>query len=232
MEVGLYQSAASMDVLQRHLDALAFNLANTSTTGFKRVVVTNDSFAKSMGIGANKTTMPRHRESIDFSQGILTPTGNPLDFGVFGRGFLKVETARGPRYMRSGTLVPTADGGLSTATGEKVAMRGSLSNTQAPLAIEPSGEISQNGVSTGAKIELVDFENLDALKMESGGLFKGNPNFEKPATGAIRPGHLEQSNTSAVDALVGLVTVSRAFESSSRALHTVGETIQRTTTAL
>jgi flagellar basal body rod protein FlgG len=231
MQAGLYQSAAAMDALSKNLDVVAYNLANISTTGFKRRIVAHEGFTKALAAGHARLTIPRHRDSIDFSQGVLANTGNPLDLAIAGPGFFRVDTNQGPRYMRSGTFVPTTDGGLVNLAGDRLAMRGRLSNLDGAITIDGEGQISQNGADTGARIPMVQFDDLTQLRPDRSGTFIGNPGLEKPGTGVLKSGTLEQSNSSSVDALIGLVTLTRAFESSSRALRTVDESIQRTTTA-
>jgi flagellar basal body rod protein FlgG len=230
MQVGLYQSAASMDAVSKQLDVLAYNLANVSTPGFKRRVSSQESFTRALSGARGAHAQPRVRTAIDHSQGSLSPTGNPLDLAIEGRGFFKVETPRGARYLRSATFNPTPDGDLVTLAGEKLVVTGGIGLVKGTLAVGGGGEITQDGVATGAQIRLVDFDNLDALRPDSGARFSADPSLEKPANGEIRSGCLEQSNGSTVEALVGLVALSRAFESSSRAMKTLGETLQRTTT--
>lgn len=232
MQIGLYHSAATLDVLSRQLDTLAYNLANVSTTGFKRQVVSQETFTHSLSRAGGAPPVPRLRISVDHSQGVLTPTGNPLDLAIEGKGFFKVETARGIRYLRSAPFSPTQDGRIATTAGDRLVMSGSPGELTAPIGIDRSGEVSSGGVTTGARIPIVEFDDPSQLRPEGGGLFAGNAALEKPATGEIRSGMLEQSNATPVEALVGLVALSRAFESSSRAMKSIGETLQRTTTAV
>lgn len=232
MEVGLYHSAAALQALSRDIDVVAHNLANVSTTGFKRHLTVHESFSRSMQIAGQRFAVPKHRELIDFSPGPVVTTGNPNDLAVAGRGFFRLETPGGPRYARSLTIVPGPDGTLTTPTGERLATSGSLPHGDVPITVDGQGIVSQNGADTGLRIRLVDFDDFSRLRPAGQGSFSGDPALERPSAATIRQGALEQSNSSTVDALVSLVTLTRAFESSSRAMRTMDESVQRATTAL
>jgi hypothetical protein len=58
--------------------------------------------------------------SIDFTQGTLKPTGEPLDLALNGKGFFEVATATGPAYTRQGNFSLDARGRLVTAAGDPV----------------------------------------------------------------------------------------------------------------
>jgi flagellar basal body rod protein FlgG len=232
MTAGLYESAASINAATRSLDTLAFNLAHTATPAFKRRMSTIESFSRQLQIAGQSVPIPIARETIDFSPGTLTPTGNTLDFAISGRGFFKIDTPKGIRYTRGGSFFPTSDGSFSDANGGRLLIQGAVPKPGDPLKIDSNGEIFQGGKATGARIPVFDFDNLELLVPESGGRYRIDPSLEKPGTGSVQSGYLEQSNVTSVDALVGLVTLNRTFEASTRAIHTLDEATQRTTNAV
>jgi len=110
----------------RQLDALANNLANARTPGFKAQesvfeAVLQSTFRDTEGglvpgapARAFVAALP---ERSDFGPGPSTPTGAPLDVAIEGRGFFEVETPDGPRYTRAGHFSVNSDGQLSTSDG-------------------------------------------------------------------------------------------------------------------
>ncbi|MFN0207341.1 MAG: flagellar hook-basal body protein [Planctomycetota bacterium] len=232
MQVGLYESAASIQAYSRSLDTLSFNLSHTATPRFKRRISTMEAFSMELQIAGNKVPIPTTRESVDFAPGALIPTGNELDLAISGKGFYKIETPEGIRYTRGGSFFQGPDGTIKNSQGERLLINGAVPKPGDPISINSSGEVSQANNPTGAKIPIYDFADYTQLVPEAGGRFNIDPSLEGPATGTITPGFVEQSNMSSVDALVGLVSLNRSFESSTRAMKTLDEIMQRTTTAV
>src|ERR1051325_8733385 len=102
------------------LSLLANNLANAATTGFKTdresygLYTSNEAEAPE---GDTETIPVIQRQWTDFSQGTLTPTGNPLDVALSGRGFLTVAGPSGPIYTRNGNLHISPSGDLAHGDG-------------------------------------------------------------------------------------------------------------------
>src|SRR5437016_13388843 len=121
--VGLSRQIA----LQRELDVVANNIANLNTTGFKAdSIVFHEHLmpiARANGFAGNdrQISFVQDRATwIDFSQGAVQPTGNPLDVAISGNAFLTVQTPRGERYTRNGALQINTQGQLVTSEGLQV----------------------------------------------------------------------------------------------------------------
>src|ERR1700680_2698766 len=116
----LYTAASGMSAQETNLDNVANNLANSSTTGFrKRRVQFEDmiyqnvvmpgaaatqqtTFAAGLQIGLG--TRPAATEVVQL-QGDFSATGNPLDLTIQGNGFFQVTLPSGEAaYTRSGTF--------------------------------------------------------------------------------------------------------------------------------
>src|SRR5262245_31035582 len=86
--------------LQR-MNAIAQNLANVSTAGFKREVSVARPFATFLLVpGVNDivpVTLPRSGIVQDMRAGPLRATGNPLDLAIAGGGFFEVRAPEGVR---------------------------------------------------------------------------------------------------------------------------------------
>src|SRR5690606_4477213 len=120
----------------------------------------------------------------DFEQGQLTATGNPLDLGLNGPGFLEVLAPGGIRYTRRGTLGLSADGFLVTDQGYRV-----LSRPSDPAAPEAAEQRFIQVPTTGAKnltlnlrgdifvdgqplssLSVVEFKDVHALRKDGASL--------------------------------------------------------------
>lgn len=220
MNYGLYTAFLGMRSRQRTLDAQANNIANTSTTGFKLERQLYQGFeAEKKGAGDKQNLIAGVSTSgmIDFSQGVIRDTGRNLDVAIEGDAFLQIQTPRGARYTRAGSLSLDANGQLVTLNGDLVVgQNGAITVPQnGELSIGEDGTMSVNG-QTFDKLKLVTFNNpASALKKEGNALFM--------ETGAERPqdnvksrvvqGALEGSNVNSISEMVAMINNNREFES-------------------
>ncbi len=111
-------------VLQRRMEAVANNIANVSTTGFK---ADNIAFEADSGDARDYGKVPdirfvREAGLVrDMSTGPIASTGNPLDVAIDGDGFFSVQGQNGETlYTRAGSFTLSADGQLQTTAGQPV----------------------------------------------------------------------------------------------------------------
>ena len=210
------------------LELLANNLANAATGGYK-----NDRESYSLyiapeaedGSGEGKpATLPViGKQWIDFSQGVLQPTGNPLDFALAGKGFFTVNGPSGPLYTRNGSFRMAVDGSLTTAEGYAVRLLGGGTLQAQPgkaLDLAPDGTVSQEGQNLG-QLEIVDFPDPAALVKMGGNYFRPADPAVKPAPAAkieLHQGQVESSNVVVAESAVRLVEVMRQFEMMQKAI--------------
>jgi len=138
---GWYTAASGMRAQQWRLDAVANNLANVSTDGYKRDVAafkafpellirrTNDdgvykhpfgSADEAPIIGKMGTGVELNELYTCLQQGALRETSSDFDFALDGRGFFAVSTPWGERYTRNGSFVLGREGMLLTKEGYQV----------------------------------------------------------------------------------------------------------------
>lgn len=206
------------------LDLLANNLANTSTTGYKA-----DREFYNLYVSADsdtQTTLPDiERNWIDFSQGLIKETGNPLDVALAGKGFLTVDSPAGPLYTRNGSLRLSPTGVLETAEGYTVRANTPTRRIQAnltggPLQIQKDGSVLQDGQVLGI-LTLADWTQPNPLQKRDGLYFQWTDSDRPPAAPAsveVLQGRLEGSNAGPAEAAVKLVGVLRQFEMLQRAM--------------
>jgi flagellar basal-body rod protein FlgG len=203
------------------LDMLANNIANTATAGFK-------SDREFYGLYEQQLPVVE-RQWTDFSQGGLTPTGNPLHLALLGKGFFALNAPSGVVYTRNGTFQISRSNELATADG--YTLRNPLDNGKPikvdplqPIDVDKDGTVRQAGQRIGKiEIDSLPTRSLDTqaiAKLGSSYFSVANPNTPVDAAfGAeVLQGQLEQSNVPVSESAVKLVGVLRQFEMLQKAL--------------
>jgi flagellar basal-body rod protein FlgF len=215
-----YTTLTRQSGLMREMQVVANNIANMSTTGFRRegvifsehVARLNDDPSLSMALG--------HTRSVDLEQGSLTTTRSPFDFAIQGEGFFQVSTPDGPRLTRAGSFTPSATGELVNMDGHLV-----LDGGGAPIFIPPDGGTISLGAdgtlmagnTPVAKVGLWQPTDPLTLRHEGGTLFSAE-GIEPAADATIFQGMLEDSNVEPVSEIARMITVQRAYEMGQKLL--------------
>src|SRR5712691_2672957 len=219
-------AASGMRSRLEALDLLANNISNSGTTGYKADrefynLYTSDE-------AETQSTLPNvERNWIDFSQGVVKETGNPLDVALAGRGFLAADAPGGIVYTRNGSLRLSRTGVLETAEGYPLRANTRSGRIQAqpaaaagPLQIEKDGSVSQGGQALG-RLTLTDWPKPEVLEKQDGTYFRLVDSTLRPATATgveVLQGRLESSNAGPADGAVRLVGVLRQFEMLQKAV--------------
>jgi len=230
-------SGASQNMLAQR--AHANNLANVTTTGFRR----DFEQARSMpvfGDGlATRAYAMTERPGTDLSSGTLIETGRELDVAAEGNAWIAVQAPDGSEaYTRAGSLNIDAFGILRTNTGMPVLGNGG------PIAIPPAdkieigvdGTISFRALGEApnvlAEVDRIKLVNPDPTQMRKGedGLMRVQGQAEQPADGAMRlvTGFLEGSNVNAGEEMTSMLSLARQFELQVKMMRTVEENAQAT----
>jgi len=231
MDKMLYVSMTGAQNNTLALRAHSNNLANVSTSGFRR------DFEQARSMPLFGETFPARvfamseRPGTDFRPGSLQETGRDLDVAVGGKGWIAVQAADGSEaYVRTASLNIDALGVLRTGNGLPV-----MGNA-GPIAVPPEQkvEIGQDGtISIRAlgenpnvlvEVDRIKLVNPDPKSMEKGtdGLIrvKGQPEVEADATVQVTSGFLEASNVNAVEEMTAILSLSRQFELSVKMMRT------------
>src|SRR5438552_3638736 len=176
-------SAAASGIRARieSLDMLANNIANASAPGFKAdrefYNLYQSAEAAASPEGTSPTVLPViERQWTDFSQGTLTPTGNPLDVALYGKGFFVAKSPAGPLFTRGGSLKLSSKGELQTAEGYSVQAQDGkpiLLDSSKLVEITPDGAVRQDGQEL-AQLSTVDFQNPAALSKRGDNYFQSD----------------------------------------------------------
>jgi len=229
------QVSTSLDALTQEYETITHNLANISTSGYKRRCNT---FSKSLdeqmtgllgqmtGTGA-ETYSPGSIElnsSLDFSQGNFFETGRSLDFAISGKGFFVIETPNGPLYTRNGSFNTNQNGQIINPQGQIVAGEGGPitipSNVEiSQVSVSSDGSVSANGIPIG-KFQLVDFENNETKLVPAGDSCYRMPDKNIQPIAAentiVKQGSQEISNVKMIEELVDMIMVSRLYEANMK----------------
>lgn len=216
MEASSYTTLARQSGLMREMQAVAHNIANISTTGFRREGVIFAEYVHPTGPGHASLSMAHaHARHTHLTQGGLERTGGAFDLAIEGPGFFQVQTPQGERLTRAGSFTPNEAGELATATGHLLLDAGGAPVFIPPdardIAISRDGTVSANGAPL-AQIGLVLPAEPVTLRRESGTLFATEGALEPVETPAMIQGFLENSNVEPVAEIARMIEVQRAYE--------------------
>jgi len=227
MTGGLRIAGAAMSNFAARHDVISNNLANVSTPGFAR----EDTFVERLAAaGADPFSIPVVRGRTDFRAGSPILTENPLDLSLEGTGFFVVQTERGDRLTRLGSLRVGPEGFLQTAEGNPVLGESGLLHVgDGVVSVEKDGTVLVDGAELD-RLKLVTFASGDDLVREPGGLWSVRPGrapdfrIDPPI---VRSGQIEGSAVEPIPELVGVIQALRAYEAAASALRATDETLQR-----
>ncbi len=245
MNIGLYQSAASLSALERWQDVTAQNITASQVTGYRKRTV--EFSGVSMGeiqadpargrIGSGEgpaSIFPKATFGINFQNGENYPTGRPLDVAIEGEGFFELSLPDGSSaYTRAGAFHVSPERTLITRDGNTV-----LDENGMPVVLLPEGgelSIGHDGVLTQGdtqigRLGLRRFASNDQITAVAGGLFIAKPGAEPLAVEAphLRQAHLEGSNVTPLREMVALVQIARAYEANQKIITAQDQTLAQT----
>ena len=246
-------AATGMMAQQLNVEVISNNIANMSTSGFKRQraefqdllyqnlrrVGTNSSDAGTIvpagvqvGLGVKTGSVYRI-----MTQGNLDNTENKLDIAIQGRGYFRVELPSGEdAYTRAGSFQISPDGQLVTADGYTLAPGIPIPQEATDITISRDGQVQasipgQTDAQVVGQIELASFANEAGLDPLGDNLFvetaaSGAPTLGTPAStgmGSVLQGFLETSNVNAVSEITSLITAQRAYEMNAKVITATDE---------
>lgn len=208
-----YISLSRQAGLKRELNAIANNIANVGTTGFRREA---SIFAEQTnGAGADAMSMATmDRRYIDLSEGAVRQTGGALDFAIDGEGFFLVETEAGPALTRAGAFSMNEIGELVTPEGRRVLDEGGgpivLPADAGSITATEDGAIMADGQPAG-RLGVVTADPASLARIGDN-LFRAEGGYEPSVAPRVRQHALEGSNVNAVVEMARLIEVQRTYE--------------------
>ena len=243
-------AATGMHAQQTNVEVISNNIANMSTTAYKRRqaefqdliyqnlrrVGSNSSDNGSVvpagaqvGLGVRTAAIYRINE-----QGNLQQTSNTLDLAISGGGYFQITLPSGDTaYTRDGTFGLSPEGQIVTADGLTVQPGITVPNNAIAIAINVSGEVQvtlsgQTAPTTVGQLQLATFPNEAGLDAQGNNLLlqsaaSGSPTTGNPASpgfGSVMQGFVETSNVNVVTEITNLISAQRAYEMNSRVITT------------
>jgi flagellar basal-body rod protein FlgG len=241
-------AATGMQAQQTNVEVISNNLANMTTTGFKRQraefqdliyqnlrrVGSNSSDSGSIvpsgaqvGLGVKTAAIYRIN-----AQGNLQQTSNTLDMAIQGNGYFQMTLPDGQTaYTRDGTFGLAADGTIVTADGYIVQPGVQIPSNATGVTINTSGQVQatipgQTAPQTVGQLQLAIFPNEAGLEAQGDNMYlqsaaSGQPVTGNPATtgfGTVMQGFIETSNVNVVTEITNLISAQRAYEMNSRVI--------------
>ena len=232
MQSGIYVGVSAQLALRQRLDALANNMANVNTPGFRAEEVKFETYLAKNSMGTDTAFGATGGTYLSRRSGAMVQTGNPLDIATSGNAWFAIRQGDGSTaYTKDGRLTMTETGILQTVTGNQILDAGG-----APLALDPtagSPAISKDGMITqaGRQVGAVGLFSLP----EDANLSRGdnmsvvpdkpaNPVLEFSTVG-IHQGFIENSNVNGITEMMHLIRIQREFETVTTALDSTESTL-------
>ncbi|MFN0199419.1 MAG: flagellar hook-basal body protein [Planctomycetaceae bacterium] len=248
MMYGLYLSAQGADVQSKRLDVISNNLANASTTAFKRdlaLIQSHPPFSKIKGRNADPdavqqvtggTTMAGI--ATDMRDGSLTETGSSLDLALRGPGFFRVSDGKQEYLTRAGNFALNSQGevvsqehgfNLLTLSGDTLAIPPAISQ----IVVGEDGSVT--GITQGSleplnlgKLDVVQPEDFNQLHKHGENLYKVSGKVVASGRDVtVQQGFLEASGTRPVQEMLEMIETSRALEMNVNAIRLQDESLGR-----
>ncbi|MEB0045472.1 MULTISPECIES: flagellar basal-body rod protein FlgG [unclassified Pseudomonas] len=248
----LWVAKTGLSAQDTNLTTISNNLANVSTTGFKRdraefqdllyqikrqpgAQSTQDSELPSgLQVGTGVRIVGTQK---NFTAGSLQTTEQPLDLAVDGRGFFQILQPDGTTsYTRDGTFHLSSTGQVVNASGFALEPAVIIPANAQTFTVGRDGTVSITVAGTAASqvignLQTADFINPAGLQAVGNNLFletaaSGAPQIGTPGLngfGTTLQNTLETSNVSTVEEMVNMITTQRAYEMNSKVISTADQ---------
>ena len=245
----LFTATTGMDAQEVKIDAVANNLANVSTTGFKKsrtdfqdliyqqvrspgsISAAGNQVPSGIQIGQGVRTSS---VSKIFTQGDFIQTGNALDICIEGDGFFQITMPDGTTaYTRDGSYKLDSTGNIVTSEGYLLIPQMTVPADTVTINIGSDGTVTveqggQTAITELGNIQLTRFTNPSGLKAVGRNLLtetdaSGAPIVSNPGlngAGTLAQGFLENSNVNIAEEMVNMIIAQRAYEAVSKVIRT------------
>jgi flagellar basal-body rod protein FlgG len=255
MHPALYISKTGLAAQDVRLATISNNLANASTTGFKRDSVNFEDLLYQIqrqpgGLSSQTTQLPSGVQigtgvrvvstEKEFTGGSLQITDQGLDLAINSRGFFQIQLPNGETgYTRNGAFQLNSDGQIVNSAGYLLEPSITVPENASNLTISIDGAVSAtifgnpNAQQLG-NIQIADFVNPAGLQSQGGNIFTPTAASGDAQTGTaglnglgeILQGTLENSNVEVVEELVNMISTQRTYEMNSKVISTVDQMLQ------
>ena len=229
MADGIYVGMSGAVARAEQLDAIADNLANMQSPGFRAARPAFETFLPGNGAG-DKAFTAAVDSGVDLRPGMTQRTGNALDVLPENGAFLSVQTPTGQQaFTRNGHLTVDANGRLTSGGNLVLSTAGRPIDVplDAKVAITAQGVVLADGLP-GETVQRVHLEGGVARLAPTLVVPKGDGKAV-PSDAAVRSGELEMGNSNALESTVQMVSAQRNYETSMQAIQTYRRLDERAT---
>lgn len=247
---GLYTSGWSMLSLEKKMDVISNNMANSSTSGYKKDTLVMESFPNVLtkivkdfnvptgtvhDIGTMQLGSDVGQVYTYYSQGQLNRTDNKLDMAISGSDnaffTVAVPDADGnikAYYTRDGSFSKSSNGTLVTKDGYTVlGQNGPITLQSGDFTVNEDGTVEQNG-ETVDKLLMTEFDDTAVLKKYGMNLIQADAEAQaRNFSGTVQQGYLELSNVNSIKEMVDMITVLRSYEANQKVLQAIDSTLDK-----
>ena len=246
MQESMYSALFGALTNEYRMANIANNLANVSTNGYKRDVL---SFKDTFQMFAHDIVMepvnnirsqklfpdPQHmarpriaQSKTDFTQGSMKYTGNPLDVAIAGEGFFTFQVNGVNMLSRDGHFVVDSEGRIMTPQGFSVLGQGgtelAVPAGTKDVHLASDGTLFADGEIMG-QIQVTTVNDLETLQKVGQNLYRirdnsGGAEVDAPTTTTLEQGYIETANVEVVYEMVNMIEAQRQFEAYQKVMQT------------
>jgi flagellar basal-body rod protein FlgF len=231
MQSNIYVGLSAQLALQRRLDTVANNVANSSTAGFRAEQMSFEELLSKSGQTA-VSFVSKGQSYLSTQGGELTQTDNPLDIAVRGDAWLSIQTPTGTAYTRDGRMKMRADGVLTNLMGDPFLDAGGtpiqLDPDGGTITINKAGTIEQDGNNLGAFGLYALPQGAKLTRAQGSSVVSDQPavpEIDFLRTGVVQ-GYVEKSNVNPILEMTHLTTLQRSFDAVSNVLRETESSLQ------
>ncbi len=234
MESPIHIALSRQTALRRSLDSTANNIANASTSGYRREQTLFQEYLARTGTPGNRQAVS-YTQDIgvfrDFSEGTISSTGNPLDVALRGDAFFTVGHPAQNLYTRNGVFHLDANGQITTADGYPVLAENGQPITvpqdeRGQILIDSQGTVSfttQNGIQDLGRLALVRFNDQQALRPAGASMYSTDQEALPAPETVVAQGYVESSNVKPVLEITQMLEIMRDYQSLQKLIDAEGE---------
>lgn len=226
MSNAVFVSLSQQMGLRKQMDAIAQNLANMNTAGYRSERIMFEEYLFKTSDGGAISYVDEVGLHRDMTPGRLEQTSNELDLALDGPGYFVVEDEEGvPYYTRQGHFNVDRDGNLVTSDGLRLLNVDNqpivLDRNAGAVSVSSDGTISTKNGPVG-NLRIVRFEDEQALAKAGSSLLitDQQPIALDPEDVVVQQGMMERSNVVPILEMTRMIDVMRTYQKTQKLMNT------------
>ena len=224
---GIYSAARSLEYKVKNIDVIANNLANLSTTGYKREIPFSEVINQMGEVQTKKITSHR--------QGDILRTANPLDLAISGKGFFAVKNDNSEiELTRNGRFKISEDGFLVDSNNQKVlgkngpiSMEDTMQDKDSVILITKAGEIKIGNKTVDTLLVMNVSDSSQLARSNDSNFIAGEQETFAASENdyGISQGYLEGANTNAIEEMEAMIQLNKEYESAQKIISALDQSL-------